>query len=60
MNNYKVTFEVFHDNNRKELVTVNVEAGTKKLASLRAMQQLGKDKPEYRELFKSVKSVEVV
>lgn len=60
MNNYKVTFEIFRDNNRKEIVYVNVEAGNKKLASLRAMKKLGEDKPEYANLFKSVKAVEEV
>lgn len=59
MNQYKVTFEVFRENRQKELATVIVEAGNKKMASLRAMMKLKEDKPEYSDLFKSIKSVEV-
>ena len=58
MKNYKVTFIVFHEDNKKEYRTIIVEAGTKKMATLRAMKKINDDYPEIANLYKSVKSVE--
>ena len=60
MNQYKVTFEIFHGNKRKELKSVIVEAGNKRLASLRAMKKLNEDNPSFVDLFKNIKAVESV
>lgn len=58
MNQYKVIFEVFHESKKKELVSMTVEAGNKKLASLRAIKKLSDEKPEFGNLFKTIKAVE--
>ena len=56
MAKYKVMFEVFVEDRKKELVPVEIEAGNKKLAVLRAMQELGKDE-KYKMTYKNVVSV---
>lgn len=57
MKQYNVTFEIFRGSNYKGIETVTVEAGTKKLAVMRAMGVINKIK-DYKELFKSVVKVE--
>lgn len=61
MKHWSVTFEVFLGNsmNGKEFKTIDVEAGTKKLAAIRAMTIINKMEG-YENLFKQVKSVEEV
>lgn len=56
MRHYIVTFEVFRVD-RREYRSVTVEAGTKKLAMLRAMTAINKQ-PGYAELYKTIKSIE--
>lgn len=59
MRNFNVIFEVFDKNGRKELKTVSVEAGNKKLAALRGMQVINK-LDGYSEKFKNVIQIEEV
>lgn len=61
MKQWKVVFEIFRDNSTKgrEIKIVGVEAGTKKLAAIRAMSVINKMEG-YENLFKQVKSVEEV
>ena len=59
MSKYKITFEVYMDDKKKEWVPVEIEAGNKKLAVLRAMQELGKVE-KYKMTYKNVISVEEV
>jgi len=59
MRNFNVMFEVFDDNGKKELKTVSVEAGNKKLAALRGMQVINK-LDGYSEKFKNVVQIEEV
>lgn len=59
MNKYKVVFEVFRDFGKKEIKTVEVEAGNKKLACLRGMSELNKI-PGYGDLMKTLKTVEAM
>ena len=56
MRKWHVIFEVFKGTNR-EMKSVDVEAGTKKLAMLRAMSEINKI-DGYSELFKQVYSIE--
>lgn len=56
MRKWHIIFEVFKGTNR-EMKSVNVEAGTKKLAMLRAMSEINKI-DGYSELFKQVYSIE--
>lgn len=58
MNNYKVIVRVFRDAGNYETKELNVEAGNKKMASLRALGEISKIK-EYATLFKSIISVEL-
>lgn len=58
MNKYVVTFVVHHDSKNKENVSITVEAGSKKLASLRAMMELRNNRPDCNDLFKTIKSIE--
>ena len=61
MKHWSVTFEVFLGNskNGKELKVIDVEAGTKKLAAIRAMTLINKMEG-YENLFKQVMKVEEV
>ena len=59
MRRFKVMFEIHVDRNRKEFKEVIVEAGNKKLASFRAMTEIGKIK-EFDNLFKNIVSIEEV
>ena len=59
MRKFNVIFEVFDNLGKKELKTVAVEAGNKKMAALRGMQAINK-LPGYSERFKNVKSIEEV
>ena len=43
MKNYIVEFEVFSDDGKKSYRTINIEAGNKKIAALRAMSKINKD-----------------
>ena len=56
MRKFNVTFEIFITSSRKEYKTITVEAGTKKIAALRAMQEINK-LPGYAEKYKAVNSV---
>lgn len=56
MRKWHVIFEVFKGTNR-EMKSVDVEAGTKKLAMLRAMSEINKI-DGYSNLFKQVYSIE--
>lgn len=58
MKQWKVVFEIFHGHGQ-ELKEIDVEAGTKKLAAIRAMGLINKIEG-YTGLFKQVKSVEEV
>ena len=58
MKRWKVTFEVYRDLGH-ELKTINVEAGTKKLAATRAMISINKIEG-YSELFKKIQNIEEV
>ena len=42
MKNWNVTFEVFTSGGKKEYKKIRVVAGTKKLAAIRAMQEINK------------------
>ena len=57
MKQYNVTFEIFRGSNHKAYETVGVEAGTKKLALMRAMGIINKLK-DYKDLYKNVIRVE--
>lgn len=59
MRKFNVTFEVFRNNGHKENKTIFVEAGTKKLAALRAMNEINKI-GEYSMLYKNVVKIEEV
>lgn len=56
MRRWKVLFEVYHGSNR-EIKSIEVEAGTKKLAMTRAMLEINK-LDGYSNLFKKVYSIE--
>lgn len=53
MKYFDVTFEVHKGSNHKEYKTIRVEAGTKKLAVIRGMQEINKLQG-YSDLFKNV------
>ena len=59
MRKFNVIFEVFNENGQKEMKTVAVEAGTKKIAALRGMQAINK-LDGYSEKFKNVVQIEEV
>lgn len=59
MKHYKVLFKVYHSKNHVETKALTVEAGTKALAAIRAMQELCKDE-KYKEKYKTLESVEEV
>ena len=58
MKHWKVTFEVYRDAGN-ELKTIDVEAGTKKLAATRAMIAINKIEG-YGDLFKKIQNIEEV
>ncbi len=59
MRKFNVIFEVFEENGQKEIKTVAVEAGNKKLAALRGMQAINK-LDGYSEKYKNVVQIEEV
>ena len=59
MRKFNVIFEVFNENGQKEMKTVAVEAGNKKLAALRGMQAINK-LDGYSEKFKNLVQIEEV
>ena len=59
MKNYNVTFEIFRGSNHKAIETVTVEAGTKKMAVMRAMGLINKNE-SYKNLFKNLIKVEEI
>ena len=61
MKKFEVFFEVYNDssNKTKEVVKFVVEAGTKKLATLRAIKLLNEDK-RYENHYKALKDVKEV
>ena len=58
MKHWRVTFEVYRETGH-ELKTIDVEAGTKKLAATRAMISINKI-DGYSELFKKIHNIEEV
>ena len=56
MKTFRVTFEVFMNDGTKEYKPVIVEAGTKKLAAVRAMIEINKIEG-YSMLYKNVHSI---
>ena len=58
MKKYKVTFEIYRAD-RREIKSVEVEAGNKKLAVTRAMAELSKQ-DGYSNLYKKVYALEEV
>lgn len=59
MRKFNVTFEVFVSAGTKQNKTITVEAGTKKLAALRAMVEINKI-DGYSQLYKNVIGIEEV
>ena len=59
MKYFNVTFEIHRGTNHKEYKTVKVEAGNKKLATIRGMIEINKISG-YSDLFKNVVKVEEV
>lgn len=59
MRKFNVIFEVFNEDGIKELKTIFVEAGNKKIAALRGMQAINKMEG-YSSRFKNVTRVEEV
>lgn len=57
MRKFKVIFEIHIDRNIKAFEEIIVEAGNKKLASLRAMSEISKIE-KYEGMFKSIHSIE--
>ena len=56
MKKYKVTVEIHYGMGQMETKVLIVEAGTKKLASIRALSELSAD--GYGDVYKNVKSIE--
>ncbi len=56
---YEVTFKVFRDAKKTELVPIVVETGNKKLATFRAMVEINK-RPEFKDLYKNVEEIRMV
>lgn len=59
MRKFNVTFEVFMSTGKKQNKIIMIEAGTKKLAALRAMTEINK-LDGYSQLYKNVVKVEEV
>lgn len=59
MKKFKVLIDIFHGRDRVETRTFTVEAGNKKMATIRALSEVSKIK-EFASFYKSVKSVEEV
>lgn len=59
MRQFKIVVEIHIDRNRKTFEEFIVEAGNKKLASIRGLQEVSKKK-DYDGLFKSIVSVEEI
>lgn len=59
MKKFKIIFEIHLDRDRKDYKEIIIEAGNKKVASIRAMYEIGKFQ-EYSGLFKNIISVEEV
>lgn len=59
MRQFKVIFEVFRGEHKKERKEILVEAGNKKLAAVRAMSAINKLEG-YSELYKNVAAIEEV
>ena len=59
MRKFKVMFEIHIDRNRKAMKEIVVEAGNKRLASIRAMAEIGKIE-KFSGLFKNILSIEEV
>ena len=59
MKKYIVEFEIFSDDGKKSYKTVNIEAGNKKIAALRAMTEINKDR-SVAQLYKNLLSIREV
>lgn len=59
MRKFDVTFEVFLSNTQKIYRTITIEAGTKKMAALRAMTEINKLN-DFSEHYKNVIKIEEV
>ena len=59
MKQFKVIIDVYHSKNHVETKALTVEAGNKRLAGLRALGEISKQK-EFIDLYKSIRSIELV
>ena len=59
MHKYQVSIEIFLDKGNKVVRDVVVEAGTKKLATIRALLDISKES-DFKDLYKKIKSCELV
>lgn len=59
MKKYVVEFEIFEENGNKSYRSVQIEAGNKKYAAVRAMMEINKDK-SVAQLYKNLLSVREV
>lgn len=59
MKKFKILIDIFHGRDRVETRAFTVEAGNKKMATIRALSEVSKIK-EFASFYKSVKSVEEV
>lgn len=57
MKKYSVAIEVYRKDRKAETVFVEVEAGSKKLAVIRALNSIGKEPDMRSDVYKSVKGV---
>lgn len=56
MKKYRVMFEIYNEDGSKQYMDIFVEAGNRKMATLRAMGEISKNE-KYRNLFKNVKEI---
>lgn len=59
MKKYVVEFEIFFGDGKKGYKTVTIEAGSKKIAALRAMTEINKDQ-SVAQLYKNLLSIREV
>ncbi len=59
MKNYVVTLVAHYESNRTQTIRLNIEAGNKKTAYLRAMTEIHKN-PKYKDIFISLDKVEEI
>lgn len=59
MKKYRVMFEIHNEDGSKQYMDIFVEAGNRKMATLRAMSEISKNE-KYKNLFKNVKEISEV